>query len=344
MKVQHARTNASEWVYTHARHVQGYSGAYFSGSIIGLSEQDDLAPSSDVDIVVITEDEPPFKLGKFIYKGTLLEVTYLTWKPLSTVEKVLSSYHLAGSFRVDTIIDDPTGRLRSLQKAVSQHFYQLEWVRRRCLNAREKVENGLRSINRNAAFHEQVTSWLFPTGVITHIILVAALENPTVRKRYLKTKEVLINYGYETLYEDLLDLVGCAHWHPQQVQLHLEALRQTFDKTVEVAKTPFFFSSDITEESRPIAISGSQSLIDSGHQREAVFWIIATFARCHTILAVDAPSLHHEYFPFFQAAVGDLGVFSTDDLLERAERARQFLPPVWTATEDILDKNPLIQR
>ncbi|MBO0993782.1 hypothetical protein [Bacillus sp. SD088] len=344
MKAKFARSIAADWVYTQAQHEQGYGGAYFSGSIIGLSDQTDLDPSSDVDIVVVTEkEEPPLKLGKFIYKDVLLEITYLTWKQLATAEEVLTSYHLAGSFRVDTIIDDPTGRLRVLQKAVSQRFYQLEWVKSRCLNARQKVENGLSSIDRKAPFHEQVTSWLFPTGVMTHIILVAALKNPTVRKRYLATREVLIQYGHETLYNDLLSLLGCAHLQPQQVQKQLTALSQTFDKTVEVAKTPFFFSSDITSISRPIAIDGSQALIDKGHHKEAVFWIIATFARCHTILAIDAPSLHHEYFPSFQAAVGDLGIFSTVDLLQRAETALQFLPGLWTVTEDILNNNQQIQ-
>lgn len=76
----------------------------------------------------------------------------------------------------------------------------------------------------------------------------------------------------------------------QRGQHHLRELATTFDATVQVAKTPFFFSSDITPTARPIAIDGSQRLIDSGDHHEAVFWIIATFARCHTILAADAPN------------------------------------------------------
>ena len=35
----------------------------------------------------------------------------------------------------------------------------------------------------------------------------------------------------------------------------------------------------ITPAARPIAIDGSRELIEAGAHREAVFWIVATFAR-----------------------------------------------------------------
>jgi hypothetical protein len=106
------------------------------------------------------------------------------------------------------------------------------------------------------------------------------------------------------------------------------------------ARTPFLFSSDLTATARPIAIDGSQTLIDSGDHREAVFWIIATFARCHTILATDAPRLHEALAPAFRAAVADLGISSTHDLLHRAEEVTRFLPRLWRTTENILTSDP----
>jgi hypothetical protein len=163
-----------------------FLGAYFSGSTVGISDEAKLSPASDIDIVIVTaQTEPPLKLGKFIFRDTLLEVTYLSWNEFSSVEEILSSYHLAGSFRMDTIIADPTGHLRKLQKQVSRHFAEREWVHRRCENAIQRIENSLRSIDISAPWHDQVTGWLFPTGVTTHVLLVAALRNPTVRLRYL---------------------------------------------------------------------------------------------------------------------------------------------------------------
>ncbi len=326
MRVGSARTAAAEWVMQHASREAGFGGAYFSGSTIGLPDDAELSAASDIDVVIVTaEAEPPRKLGKFVYRGTLVEATYLSWSQLASAEEVLTSYHLAGSFRVDTIISDPTGYLRKLQTEVSRHFAELLWVRRRCENVRQKIENGLRGIDTSAPWHDQVMAWLFSTGVTTHVLLVAALRNPTVRRRYLAAREVLKEYGHSSLYPDLLNLLGCADLTPQRVEHHLDELARTFDAAAAVAKTPFFFSTDITSAARPIAIDGSRKLIHDGDHHEAVFWIVATFARCHKILAADASSdLQRELAPAFDAIVADLGITSTGDLIRRGEEVIQF--------------------
>ncbi|WP_351233256.1 hypothetical protein [Streptomyces sp. NPDC002133] len=345
MKVGLARSAAIQWVARHAQPDTNFRGAYFSGSTIGLPDDAELSPSSDIDFVVVTAQEaPPAKPGKLRFQGALLEVSYLPWPELASADDVLASYHLAGSFRTDTIIDDPTGDLHKLHAHISRYFAARPWAHRRCQDARHRIETRLAAIDTSAPFHEQVTSWLFPTGVTCHVLLVAALRNPTVRLRYLAAREVLTDYGHLSLYPELLNLLGCSHLPVQRVQHHLRELAATFDATVEVAKTPFFFSSDITPTARPIAIDGSRRLIDSGDHREAVFWIIATFARCHTILANDAPQLHEALAPAFQAAITDLGISSTGDLIQRAETVSRFLPRLWQTTEDILNGNPNITK
>ncbi|MFE5033302.1 hypothetical protein [Streptomyces sp. NPDC056683] len=341
MKVGLARSAAIQWVAQHARSDAGFRGAYFSGSTVGLPDDAELSPSSDIDIFVVTaQEDPPAKPGKLRFQNALLEVSYLPWTELASADAVLASYHLAGSFRTDAIIDDPTGDLHKLHAHISRHFAARPWVRRRCQDARRRIETRLAAIDTSAPFHEQVISWLFPTGVTCHVLLVAALRNPTVRLRYPAAREVLTDYGHLSLYPELLNLLGCSHLPAQRVQHHLRELATTFDATVQVAKTPFFFSSDITPTARPIAIDGSQRLIDSGDHHEAVFWIIATFARCHIILAADAPQLHDALAPAFQAAVTDLGISSTRDLIHRAEEVNRFLPRLWQTTENILGSNP----
>ncbi|OPA75175.1 hypothetical protein BVG16_21460 [Paenibacillus selenitireducens] len=346
MKVGEARAFAAEWVIQHASHDHWFIGAYFSGSTVGLPDDLELAISSDIDVViVIAQEEPPLKLGKFIYRGTLVEVTYLSWNQLSSVEDVLSNYHLAGGFRTDTIIADPTGNLRRLQTQVFSHFAEMKWVRRRCEHARSRIEQGLRSINRSASWHDQVTAWLFPTGVTTHVLLAAALRNPTVRLRYFAAREVLLDYGHDLdgLYLNLLKLLGCAHLTPQQVEHHVAELACTFDAAAAVAKTPFFFRTDITSAARPIAIDGSLQLIRTGYHREAMFWIVTTFARCHQILEVDASlQTQRERSHAFEAVIADLGITSTESLISRAEDVIQFLPQLWNTVEMILVTNPAI--
>ncbi|MBB6671942.1 hypothetical protein [Cohnella nanjingensis] len=342
MNVGLARATASEWVLTHAGIEAGFKGAYFSGSIVGLPHDVPLAATSDIDVVVVTEgDEPPKKLGKFVYRGALLEITYLSWNQLASMEEVLASYHLAGSFRMNTIIADPTGHLGKLQAEVSRRFAELPWVRRRCENARQRIEDGLRAIDTAAPLHDKVTAWLFPTGVTTHVLLVAALRNPTVRRRYLAARDVLREYGHAEFYEDLLQLLGCARLTAPRVQRHLDELARTFDAAAAVAKTPFFFRTDITAAARPIAIDGSRELIRSGCHREAMFWIVATFARCHQILSADAPpAVRQAHVPAFEAVIADLCIASNDDLLRRADDVMRFLPRLWEKAEAIMSANP----
>lgn len=342
MRVGAARTAAARWVAAHARPATGYRGAYFSGSTVGRPDDAELPSSSDVDVVVVTaEDEPPAKPGKLRYEGVLLEITYVPWAELRDPAAVLSSYHLAGSFREDTVIDDPTGRLRALYVAVSPRFAGRSWVRRRCLDARRRVEGRLAAFDASVPFHEQVTAWMFPTGVTTHVLLVAALRNPTVRLRYPAARSVLTTYGRPELYPELLELLGCADVSEQRVRHHVAELTRTFDATVPVARTPFFFSSDLTAQARPIAVDGSLELLGRGDHREAVFWIVATLARCHTVLAVDDPALHAARLPAFEAAVAALtGITGTADILARREEVTRFLPRLWTAAEDILAANP----
>ncbi|NLK27609.1 MAG: hypothetical protein GX306_04600 [Clostridiales bacterium] len=342
MTVKSAKETAIEWVTQYAVKEKWFIGAYFSGSIIGMPDNAELSECSDVDIVIVlNQDEPPLKLGKFLYNGVLLEVTYLSWKKLSSAEQILTSYHLAGSFQMDTIIMDPTGHLKSLQEQVSYNFAKKDWVLRRCENVLIKIESGLKGINTTAPYYDLVTSWLFPTGVTTHLFLVAALQNPTVRKRYLAARKVLLDYGYEEIYEKLLELLGCANLTPQRMEQHLNNLEKTFDVAAAVAKTPFFFSSDITSSARPIAIDGSRNLIRTGNHREAVFWMVATFARCHKILAADAVmEVQKAHMLPFKEMIADLGIVSDNDFIRRSQEVLQILPKLWEVTVDIISRNP----
>jgi hypothetical protein len=344
MKVSLARTIASEWVMMEASRDDWFLGAYFSGSTIGMSGNEELPLSSDIDIMVITShQEPLHKLGKFYYRGVLLEVTYLPWNQLQSAEDVLSSYHLANSFRTDSIIADSTGYLHSLQSQVSRYFADELWVRRRCQNVQQKIMNGLQAVDISAPLHDRITSWLFPTGITTHIILVAALRNPTVRLRYLAARSVLEQYGHSDLYLSLLELLGCSQFTPNRIEYHLNELARAFDTAAAIARTWFPFSADITTIARPVAIDGSRELIRTGNHREAVFWIAATFARCLKILAADgSPELHHSFKCKFDELLSDIGICSNAELMNRCNQVMEFLPRLWETTEAIISANPEI--
>jgi hypothetical protein len=346
MKVGTARAAAADWVTRYAAQRDGFIGAYFIGSTKNLPDDAVLPPQSDIDVAVVISDQvAPLKPGKVLHNGALIEITLIPLQRLSSADEVLGDYHLAPGLEFNTIIADPTGHLQILQSGVACHFTEETFVRKRCRNALEKIEKSLRQIDLSAPWPDLVLWWLFPTGVVTHVLLVAALQNPTVRLRYLRVREVLHQYGQIGLYTDLLRLLGCAEMTAQQVEDHLHILSKTFDAAASVARTKFAFSSDITPATRSIAIDGSRNLIEAGNHREAVFWIIATLARCHKILAADAGlEVQRECAQSFAQVLAGIGISSPDDVLRRADVVLQFLPQLWTATEVIIAANPGIAR
>jgi hypothetical protein len=347
MRVRDARTVATRWVTHHAARAPDFAGAFLSGSSAWLPGDAELPASSDVDIMIVTTDaQAPAKLGKFLQDGVLLEASYLSWDEIPSAEAVLATYYLAGSFRrnANSVIADPTGRLTALHSAVAGEYAKRPWVRLRCESAERRITDGLARLDPWQPFHDQVTACMFPTGVTTHVLLTAGLRNPTVRLRYLAARDLLTEYGRPEFHEELLGLLGCAHLTPERVAHHLRALTEVFDATAHLARTSFFFASDITPAARPIAIDGSHDLIRRGHHRESVFWIVATYARCLKILAHDAPAATQALFtPGFGELLADLGITSPAGLQQRARHVHAFLPRLREVTEAILAANPAIQ-
>lgn len=344
MIVRQAKAAAREWVLAEAERTPELAGAFFHGSITWLPDEAGLDAASDVDVMLVLDDpEPPVKPGKFRHRGVLLDVSYLSSDELQTPEQVLGQYHLAGSFRAPGIIFDPSGHLAALQTVVGRDYAQRQWVVRRCEHARERIVGNLRSIGELESWPDQVMAWLFATGVTTHVLLVAGLRNPTVRRRYLSVRELLTEYGRLDVYELLLGLLGCARISPDRVERHLDALAEAFDAAAAVIRTPFIFASDISQFARPIAIDGSRELIARGDHREAVFWLVATYSRCMKVLDQDAPaSLRARFEPGFRELLGDLGIASGADLERRGAEVEAFLPQLWTEAEAILAANPEI--
>ena len=339
MIVGEAKEVARRWVREEASQAAGFCGAFFHGSTNWLPDDAVLPATSDLDVMVVLADpDPPVKLGKIKSGNVLLDVTYLSRDQLRSPEQVQGQYHLAGSFRTPSVILDPSGHLTALQSAVAKAYTNRRWVRRRSERARDKVLSGYR-LDESSPFHDQVTAWLFPAGITTHVLLAAGLKNPTVRTRYVAAQRLLAEYGRSDFYEPLLDLLGCAEMSRARVEHHLATLTDAFDAAKAVIRTPFFFASDISDVARPLAIDGSRELIERGQHREAVFWIVATYARCQTVFGHDAQDLADTFGDGFRQLVGDLGIASSADLRRRTCSVRRFLPRVWDVAEAIMAAN-----
>lgn len=342
-RVRDARAAAARWVAREAASAPNFAGAFLTGSVAWADPGAVLPPTSDVDVaVVVTDPVAPPKLGKILWEGVLVEVSYVSWDVIASPHDVLASCHRAGAFRTDTVIADPTGRLARLQAAVAAGFAERRWVRLRCEDAERRITGGLAGLDPRAPFHDQVTAWLFPAGVTTHVLLTAGLRNPTVRLRYPAARELLRAYGRMDVYEELLGLLGCAHMTRERVSAHLATMTRAFDAAAAAARTPFPFSADVAEAARPVAVDGSADLVARGLHREAVFWIAATYARCLKILAADAPG-ETGHLAGFADLAADLGAGSPDDLRRRAGEVTAHLPRLRAVAEEIIAANPGIR-
>jgi hypothetical protein len=345
MMVKQAREVARQWMVEEARGMPGFCGAYTAGSTNWLPDDADLTLASDLDIMVVLADQNQAGgRNKFIYHDILLEVSYLRKDQFQSPDQVLSDYHLAPSFRTAKIMFDPSGHLTPLLAAVSRDYTKRQWVRRRCANAREKILGTLRSIDAEAALHDQVIACLFAAGITTHVLLVAGLRNPTVRTRYVAVRELLSDYGHVEFHETLLELLGAARISREQVSQHLATLMDIFDAAKRVIKTPVPFASDLSDSARPIAIDGSLELIERGHHREAMFWVGVTHSRCQKVLSHDAPGdLTQSFKDSYQELVGDLGVATIGGVRRRRAEIERILPQVYDLAEGIIAANNEIE-
>lgn len=338
MTVKQARDTAQQWMIEETGDIPGFCGAYTAGSTNWLPDDAELTAASDLDIMVVLADQNQAgKRGKFIYRKTLLEVSYLSKDQLQSPDQVLSDYHLAPSFRTTKIMFDPSGHLTPLRTAVSRDYSKRRWVRQRCMDAREKVLRNLRSINEHMPLHDQVMACLFAAGITTHVLLVAGLRNPTVRTRYVAVRELLADYGQLEFHETLLELLGCARISRDRISQHVATLTEVFEAATRAIRTPFPFASDLSNSARPLAIEGSLQLIGHGYDREAMFWVGITHSRCQKVLSHDAPSdLTQSFKDSYQELIADLGVPTFTGVRRRCAEIERTLPRVCDLAEGIV--------
>lgn len=286
MKIDEARAVAARWVAGHR--VPGFVGAYVSGSAAWLPPEADLPATSDVDIVILIDGEMPPKLGKFHHQGVLLEVSHA---PLEPAEAVLASPALAPGLSRGVILSDPYGQLAALHAGVAKEFARPHWVRARCAALEDRIAT-LSHLDVSQPLADRVMAWAFPTSLPTLVILTAAHTNLTVRRRYVAAREILMRYGEADFYEELLDWLGVAHLEKAEVAAHLDRLAEVYDRVPYDPAKPY--GTDLSPGSRRISIDGTRDLIEQGLHREAVWWIVVTYARCLT------------FSPYGTAALQDL--------------------------------------
>ncbi|MFG1673294.1 hypothetical protein [Micromonospora sp. NPDC049282] len=327
MRVGAARAVAVDWVRERMRSDPSVEGALFSGSTVGLPDDAVLPASSDVDVLLV-RGSPGAKVGKFVRGGVLLEVSTVTWAQLGGPEDVLGSWVFAPMFRTDGVIADPSGRLAVVRRRVAAGFADRVWVRRRCAGVRRRVEDGLRVLDAGAPVADQVLA-VWPA--------VAGLVDPTVRRRYVRASEVLAGHGFGGWYPELLATLDGGGVGAGRVREHLAGLAVVFEEVARLPREGFAFGADLGVAGRPVVFGGAAELVAAGRHREAMFWVLVTYARCHAVLAAVAPERGRAAWPAFEAVLADLGVASVADRRRRADAVLASLP-AWQRVVDAVSR------
>ena len=338
MKVWQAVGAARQWVEREGVRLPGFCGAYLAGSCVEKAPESELPPSSDLDVMAVLNGPVPEKPGKFLYQGVLLEVSVIGRDAFNSLEHVLSTHYLAYALHVQSILSDPEGWLSPLQKEAALHYAEPRWVKARFSAIAASIRRDLADPMEGAPFYLKLNSLNFSAGKLTHILLAAALQNCTVRLRYPAVRQALAAYGMDRVME-LLKPCQCAR-QPSQAQLlsALNDLSETFGLACRAQKSRFFFSSDISLEARPIAIDGSRELILGPHPSDAIFWMTATFCRCHQILEADAPSLHRERLPALLRFAQSLGAGNEREIAARRDAVSKLVPKVEKAALELISR------
>lgn len=344
MLVCDVKSLVTEWVENCGATLPNYLGALFRGSITEMADDAEFPVSSDVDLGLIFEGDPSeIEAPKKVLNGVL--VSSLCWSidRFVPLEKVLSDYRIGFSFQRANVIQGASNTLLGLAAQASRDFPKRHWVNKRVEDAQANCLKCVASISQCENEYDRVICWLWATGITTHIILAAALKNPTVRKRYLAARNVLAEFGHSDFYEFIQDLQGACEWDRPLTEAHLHKVTQVFDLACQAGSHPFPFGADICAQSRPSVIEGTQALIDQGDHREAVYWIVATFARSLRILDYTGDQAAISKFkPHFDVLLADLGLHSVNDIFMRTEAVKGAMPQVMKVAESIMDAHPRI--
>ncbi len=341
MLVKQAREAARQWVFEDAVGIPGFYGALFLGSTNWMPAEGPLPLTSDVDVKIILEGtQPPAGNFKFPYRGIVLDVSYTSSDQFQSSDDILADISMATQFTGPNVILDPSGQLTMMSKTVSRDYARRKWVQNRYENARNWLLLSLGFLNPSGPFPDQVSAWLYATSQLSHLILVADLQNTTVRRCLIASREVLAKYHHLSLHETILDILGSAGLYPEEVASLLASCTEVFDVSMGLYKTPFMGSSMITDFARPLAIEGSKELIQEGYHREAVFWIAVTHTRCQQVIENDGSAETRAMLtPRYYDLLGKLGVKSTSDLRDRIDRIRELLPRLGQVSSDIIASN-----
>lgn len=337
MKIKDARNAARCWLAENAIELQGFAGAYLSGSTVWRDPDADFALGSDIDLfVVIDGAAPPDRPGKTLWRGVILDINYISLASIADPARILGDYHLAGAFVRDGLLSDPVGALAEIRHTVARDFARRDCILQRCANAGRRAIGFVEDFHRHTALHDRMTDLFFGAGVCAHMILVADQANPTIRRRYVEMRRSLERFGRLDVHQRLLGTLGSRNWTRSEADRFLKGTARAFDQAISVIRSPHPFASDTTAEARPVAVDGAAEMIDAGFHREAAFWLVAVTARSRAVVAVDGSAAQLGLLDeHVRSLLSGLGIDDDAAMIQRARQVETDVADTWAVCLEI---------
>lgn len=347
--VRSAKRIAKDWVEAQAPNIPNFRAAFLNGSILWKNDDESQPKTSDVDLKILMDVDDPEWINehgliqqKRAYRGIILETTFSPFEEFSKPNQILADFVWAAQFSVPNLLSDPTGELTKIQKTVAGQFARKKWVIKQIEGARDY---GPMFFNhaQQGNFKDRWMALVYAvSGGITMIPIQAELQPPTIRKGNIVFKRIMENHGRQGLHEWLLRILGAQSIKRVEVECHLHELSDTFDRALEILKSPSQFGF-IDPISRPFVIKGSWEMINDGFHREAMIWIMCMLAECQKTIDQDGSDEEKQkYLERYEKLLAELGFRTEQDFQKRVEDGIKLLGKVIQVTEQMVETNQQI--
>jgi hypothetical protein len=322
----------------------GFKGAFLIGSINEMLDDVPFPIYRDIDVGVITDQVQEMENLETSVQGYIVESVLYAPKLCENAEILLADNRYASNFAADSILLDPEDFLKPIHLQVAAEFNRRKWVTARCSDEMHEVKKALEDMKqvKNAgaymiAFGRHV---MFRTGALS----CAHLRPPTHRRGLLHLRTTLANAGCADLYEELMTSSGLADITPADAEGFLQDAVDSFDRAIEVFKTPIPYAYKLEPFIRPYLLDGTRELFAENGYRESLFWIARfLIIACMVILndgtEEEKPVIAARLARFTKA----LGLDTEEARQQRTAACEAFLPLVEAHIAQTLKNSPDIR-
>ncbi len=146
--------------------------------------------------------------------------------------------------------------------------------------------------------------------------------------------------GRPDLHEEALRLLGYDRFDRRRVEAYLAACAAAFDLAVAVKDRWAPFDFKLQPHVRPYIVEGAREMIDEGHHREAMFWIVSFLIIAHTAIQWCAPEQAGTSQVAVDALTADVGLADPAALQARGPRLRALAAAVIALADGAVDRLP----